>query len=128
MFLDFSSYLSDIFTQSSMVNMNVDWPFTRQYIDTPKYFYQIFQLSKWGLGPILGIICWISLIHILIDSFLYKRKVELIILSWVVPYFLITGWFDVKFLRYMLPLVPFLLIFASRSLFLFYEKSINWNK
>ncbi|MBI21497.1 MAG: hypothetical protein CL780_04545 [Chloroflexi bacterium] len=128
MFLDFSSYLSDIFTQSSMVSMNVDWPFTRQYIDTPKYFYQIFQLSKWGLGPILGIICWISLVHILIDSFLYKRKVELIILSWVVPYFLITGWFDVKFLRYMLPLVPFLLIFASRSLFLFYEKSINWNK
>ena len=30
-----------------------------------------------------------------------------LILSWVIPYFLITGSFEVKFNRYLLPLIPF---------------------
>ena len=128
MFLDIRGYFSDIFTQSSMVRMNVDWPFTRQYIDTPRYWYQIIQSIKWGLGPVLGILCWLSLIHIIFNVFKTKRKVEIVILSWVIPYFLITGWFDVKFLRYMLPIVPFLLIFASRSLVVFSENFFSYNR
>ena len=39
-----------------------------------------------------------------------------IVLAWVVPYLLITGAFDVKFLRYLLPITPFLVLFGSRML------------
>ena len=39
-----------------------------------------------------------------------------IVLAWVVPYLLITGAFDVKFLRYLLPVTPFLVLFGSRML------------
>ena len=39
-----------------------------------------------------------------------------IVLAWVVPYLLITGAFDVKFLRYLVPITPFLVLFGSRML------------
>ncbi len=39
-----------------------------------------------------------------------------LLLSWVVPYLLITGSFEVKFLRYMIPATPFLVLFGSRML------------
>ena len=125
MFLDFGKYVADISTQSSMVRMHVDWPFTRQYIDTPKYWYQISQLTKWGLGPILGALCWIGLIHLLVDSIRRKFQHEIILILAIVPYLLLTGWFDVKFMRYMLPITPFLLIGGSRTLFVMYDKIIR---
>ena len=84
-FLDFGKYVGDISTQSSMVRMNVDWPFTRQYIDTPKYWYQISQLTKWGLGPILGALCWIGLIHLLVDSIRRKFQHEIILITYFSP-------------------------------------------
>ena len=46
-----------------------------------------------------------------------QSRVDVLLLSWVVPYFLITGAFQVKFLRYMIPITPFLLLFGSRMLF-----------
>ena len=41
---------------------------------------------------------------------------SVLLLSWVVPYLLITGSFEVKFLRYMIPATPFLILFGSRML------------
>ncbi|WP_374689161.1 hypothetical protein, partial [Promineifilum sp.] len=35
------------------------------------------------------------------------------ILLWVVPYFILTGSFYVKFMRYMQPIVPFLILFGA---------------
>ena len=46
-----------------------------------------------------------------------ESRGDVLLLSWVVPSFLITGAFEVKFLRYLAPITPFLLLFASRMLF-----------
>ncbi len=43
-------------------------------------------------------------------------RLNAVLLSWVIPYFLIVGAFDVKFMRYMLPITPVLLMFGSRML------------
>ncbi len=43
-------------------------------------------------------------------------RITAMLLSWVVPYFLITGSFDVKFMRYMIPITPFLLLFGAYML------------
>ena len=40
----------------------------------------------------------------------------IIVLLWVVPYFLITGSFAVKYMRYMQPIVPLLVIFGAALL------------
>ncbi|MCP4361687.1 MAG: phospholipid carrier-dependent glycosyltransferase [Chloroflexi bacterium] len=44
-----------------------------------------------------------------------------ILLAWTLPYFLSTGNFHVKFMRYMQPLVPFLMIYAAALLL-----SLGW--
>ena len=45
-----------------------------------------------------------------------ESRGSVLLLSWVVPYLLITGSFEVKFLRYMIPATPFLVLFGSRML------------
>ncbi len=45
-----------------------------------------------------------------------ESRLDVLLLSWVVPYFLITGALQVKFLRYMMPITPFLLLFGSQML------------
>ena len=46
-----------------------------------------------------------------------ESRGDVLLLSWVVPSFLITGAFEVKFLRYLAPITPFLLLFGSQMLF-----------
>ena len=50
-------------------------------------------------------------------------RLDLLLLSWVVPYFLITGALEVKFLRYLVPITPFLLLFGSKMLFALWDWS-----
>jgi 4-amino-4-deoxy-L-arabinose transferase-like glycosyltransferase len=155
--LDWSSFSSDITEQSEMVRQIRDYPYTRQYINTIPYVYQIVQLGKWGLGWPLTIISatglfwfWnkgviysrVTLLLILLNiisigvlltynnllsillamtlslgslwvTIPFRSKLDhryLVILSWVIPYLLITGSFEVKFTRYLLPIIPFLIL------------------
>lgn len=121
MFLDFGTYIDNISTQGQMVRREVDFPFTRQYENTPKYIYHIVQLGTWGLGPALGITVWLGLIGAVIAAVLAQRKADLVILAWVLPYLLITGWLDVKFMRYMMPVTPFLVLYGARVLWWAFE-------
>ena len=114
MFIDFAQYWADMDREGQMVRRIVDLPYTRQYEDTSRYLYQALQLGTWGLGPVLGLAVWGGLGAGLIAAWRYRRKVDLIVLAWVIPYLAIIGWFDVKFLRYMLPVTPLLLIYGSR--------------
>ena len=55
-----------------------------------------------------------------------SSRVNVLLLSWVVPYLLITGAFEVKFLRYLLPVTPFLLLFGSRMLCDLWRRAGEW--
>ncbi len=130
MFIDLKTYIDNISTQGEMVRREVDFPFTRQYENTPKYIYQMVQLGTWGLGPVLGITVWLGLLGAVIAGVLAQRKADLVILAWVLPYLLITGWFDVKFMRYMMPITPFLVLYGARILWWAFEviKSLQPNR
>lgn len=159
--LDATRFISDLTEQSEMVRRIRDYPYTRQYIGTMSYWYQITQVSGWGLGWPLGITAWSGLCFASVRGmsknhiFVYlgvgwlvpivmllifdntvaivgasviailsllstlparspETRIDVLILSWVVPYLLITGSFEVKFMRYMLPVTPFLLFFGAR--------------
>ncbi len=160
--LDWNQFISDTTEQSEMVRRIRDYPYTRQYIDTTPYLYQITQLGRWGLGwplTIIGLIGVISALvckrhwalgtftvatifafgllltlsnsilmilvasglafFILIINFLLRGSKSLettLILSWVIPYALIVGSFEVKFTRYLLPIIPLLVILGSAFL------------
>jgi hypothetical protein len=115
--LDLKAYLEQVKQQGGMVRGTNDWPFTRQYRGTLPYVYHIEQQLRWGMGWPLGLVAFAGLAYVLWRA--VRRRCqgeEWVILSWVVPYFLITGSFLVKFMRYMLPITPFLSLMGAEML------------
>ena len=116
MIIDWDTYFGNVYQQSEMVRRVVDLPFTRQYIDTPAFLYQIRQLSTWGLGISLGIAVWLGLIWALGRTIVKRDLAFVVVLSFLLPYLLVNGQFEVKFLRYMLPATPFLITFTGGAI------------
>ncbi len=119
--LDFNAFSAGISEQARMVRGIADYPYTRQYINTPAFLYQIQHSILWGMGLPLGLVAYSGLGFFLWRVVRYRRGAELLLLAWVGPYFLVTGSFMVKFMRYMLPLLPFFLIMGAKMLFSFRE-------
>jgi YYY domain-containing protein len=114
--LDARLYLKQIMEQGAMVRGQADWPFTRQYINTTSFVYQIVQQVRWGLGWPLGITAFAGLGWTLVRQVRRPRAEEWVVLGWVVPCFALVGSFMVKFMRYMLPLLPFLILMGAALL------------
>ncbi|MBX7214756.1 MAG: glycosyltransferase family 39 protein [Thermoflexales bacterium] len=112
--LDMASLVRSIEEQNNIIVTGVaDMPYIRQYTDTAPYAYFIQQLAVWGMGLPYGIFAmagWLFLVYI---AFRRRSVGALLLLSWLIPYFAISGRFQAKFLRYMLPLLPFLAIAAA---------------
>ena len=62
---------------------------------------------------LLAIAAWVILLIHLRGS---PRRAEILLLSFLLPYFLITGSFHAKFLRYLLPITPLLMVIAAEAL------------
>ena len=52
-------------------------------------------------------------------------QLDVLLLCWVVPYFLVTGAFHVKFMRYMLPIAPLLTLFGARMLWALWDRALS---
>jgi len=113
--LDRDSFWARVVAEGEMVRGIRDYPYTRQYAGTISFLYQTTQTILWAMGPPLGIVAWGGFLFALWRSRRLEPR-ELLLLAWVVPYFLIIGSFYVKFLRYMLPLYPFLYIMGAKML------------
>ena len=122
MFLDWEVFRADLAEQSEMVRRIRDYPFTRQYADTTPYLYHVRQLAVFGLGLPLGIAAWAGLAFAGWWCVRRRSRAHMLALAWVVPYLLIVGSFETKFLRYMLPVTPFLLLFGSQML----AAAVDW--
>jgi hypothetical protein len=105
-----------------------DVPFVRQYIETTPYLYHIEMQLRWGMGLLLGLAAFAgfgwALARFLIKhlpfnpEFLNKPffRGQLVVLAWTFPFFVSTAGLDVKFMRYLQPLVPFLMIYGAAML------------
>jgi uncharacterized membrane protein len=115
--LDFQGFQSSISYENEMARGLSDLPYTRQYQRTTPYLYHIGNQLQWGMGWLLGI-AGFSGLGWAIYRLLRRRSTlgEVIVLSWVVPYFLVTGSFMVKYVRYMVLVVPFLCICGAGML------------
>jgi 4-amino-4-deoxy-L-arabinose transferase-like glycosyltransferase len=121
-----SCFLENVVRQGVMANGQSDLGFTRQYAGTTPYLYFLEMQVKWGMGPLLGAAALLGLLYFiyrLLKSIplWHKQKTrwsdqaqaELILLAWVVPFLLSTGNFFVKFMRYLQPVTPILMLFAA---------------
>jgi YYY domain-containing protein len=121
--LDWKAFRQSVIEeQGAMVRGIADFPYTRQYRGTAPFLYNIEQQVRWGMGWPLGIVAFLGLGWAVARALLRKAKVEeWVILAWVVPYFGLTGLFMVKFMRYMLPVVPLFSLFGAGMLVLAWE-------
>jgi 4-amino-4-deoxy-L-arabinose transferase-like glycosyltransferase len=134
-----SCYLQNVVTQGAMVRGG-EVPFTRQYLGTLPYLYFVEMQVRWGMGLLLGLAAfggfgwavwqgirplwrWLGrqrVSWLLWDDALtvwqsagQNRYGAYMLLAWTVPFFVTTGGFQVKFMRYMQPLLPFLMLYAA---------------
>ncbi len=120
-FLDFANFIGDIREQAGMAGEAGRFPFTWQYADTPVFLYQIRQTAVWGLGLPLGIVAWVA--APVTAWFAWRggitQRSDLLLLAWAVPALVFLELFEVKFLRYVFPLMPFYILMAARMLVAF---------
>ena len=116
--LDLSAFLDDIREQTRMAQEAGRFPFTWQYADTPPFWYQIRQSAIWGLGLPLGIAAWLAAPFTLWMAWRggAAARADWLLLAWAVPAFVFLELFEVKFLRYLFPLLPFYILMAARML------------
>ncbi|MBI3968697.1 MAG: glycosyltransferase family 39 protein [Chloroflexi bacterium] len=114
--IDFPLFSRHLAEQSAMARGVADLPYTRQYAGTLPYLYYLWNLVVWGYGVPLGLTALASWAWIIWRSARSPRRTDLLLLAWVVSYFLITGSFHVKFMRYLMPIMPILTLWASVGL------------
>ncbi len=127
--INYSEFISASSIQSGMARGILDFPYTRQYIDTSPYIYHLAQLVKVSLGPVLGVIGFLGTIFVLFKTSKNSNILWLILLIWLVGYFSFFGIIHTKFIRYMLPIIPVIIIFASYFLiYIFNNYFSNFKK
>ncbi|MSP11566.1 MAG: phospholipid carrier-dependent glycosyltransferase [Chloroflexi bacterium] len=115
--LDLHQYMDSINEQNDMVRGISDLPYTRQYRNTVPFLYHISNQLQWGMGWALGLVFFGGFLFVLYRAMRGKaRMAEWLLLAWCVPYFLITGSFMVKFMRYFLLLIPFMAVMGAGML------------
>ncbi len=114
--LDTRTYIENVLAESRIQRGITDMPFTRQYIGTVPGWYHLSEYVRWGVGLPLG--------AAVIAGFLWSayRVVVLrdwrcaLLLGWIAPYTLSILVLEAKWLRYMLPITPALLLLVSAAL------------
>lgn len=114
-------YLENVGAQRAMVAGGAAFPFTRQYEGTRPFLYLLEMQGRWGMGwPLLlvGLVGWGWQIGRLLRLWrtrplTHLEEAELVLLAWAVPYFLSTGNFYVKFMRYLQPITPLLVLWGA---------------
>lgn len=110
-FLSWGKFLESMRYESGVVSGTLPVPYTLQFQNTSAYLFQI-ENFFWQLGPVT-LFCLIGYFFMILYFIKSKDKKVLILLILPTIYFLYLGSWYTKFIRYMVPIIPFLLIFAS---------------
>lgn len=121
--LDRQNFVQQIIDQGDLARGLLDLPYVRQFAGTIPYIYQAQNIIFWGMGVTLGLAAFAGLIWLCWRVWQRNGSLWLIVLSWVLVYAAITGDFYVKFMRYMLPIYPFLILIAAAFLLSFLPRA-----
>ncbi len=109
--IDKSKFLESLTYESGVVTGQLKVVYVLQFEKTLPYFFQLKNLI-WQVGPVV-LLGYLSFLLLLAMAIKKKDKKRLIFLSFPFAYFLYVGSWHTKFIRYMVPLIPFLIISAS---------------
>lgn len=110
-FLDFNKFMESMRYESGVATGVLPVVYTFQFDGTIPYLFWI-QNIFWQVG-IVAIFCVLGVFTIFYKMLKEKRRDLLIFASFPVLYFLYVGIWHTKFIRYIVPIIPFFLICAS---------------
>lgn len=102
-------FLESMRYEGGVVRGTLPVPYTMQFLDTPKYWYQLYNLS-WQTSPLVMTLALAGLLSLIWNYKLllkYRHIWPWLIFS--VVYFAYVGSWYTKFIRYMLPIIPILI-------------------
>ena len=106
--LDASRFFVGVGQEIAMAQGWYDFPYTRQYAGTWPYLYQARQILLFGMGLPLGLLGVSGLLWLVVRVVRQAGREEMVLLAWPLLYALMQGAAYAKFIRYTLPLLPFL--------------------
>lgn len=115
-FLDQSEFMQQITYQGNLARGLIDLPYVRQFAGTTPVLYQVQNLVLWGMGLTLGLTALAGLLWLCWRLWRHEMATWLVLLSWVVVYGGINCTFFVKYMRYLLPIYPFLALMGAAML------------
>lgn len=106
--LELNQFLKDLSTQSNYLVNTGHGPI---FISTgPGFLYHLTYTMYYAGGAVFWVLASAGIIYALVR----RQKSDWLILSWVVPYFILISIPTVKFSRFFIPLLPFLALWAGR--------------
>ena len=120
-FLDRKSFLESMIYESGVATGNLKVVYVLQFEKTLPYLFQLKNLI-WQIGPV-ALLSYLGFLLLIFMAVKQKDKKILVFLSFPLVYFAYAGSWYTKFIRYMVPIIPFLTIAASWFLFEIWKKS-----
>lgn len=106
-FLSWNKFKESMAYESGVVSGRLQVPYNLSFLNTKPYLYS-FQNLFWHLGPLLPLFGFLGLIYLPFP-----------VLAFILAYFLYIGAWYTKFIRYLIPIYPVLIIAATLFLFQF---------
>ncbi len=112
-FLDLSEFVQQVSYQGNLARGLIDLPYVRQFAGTTPVLDQVQNLVLWGMGLMLGLSALAGLLWLCWRLWRHEMAIWLVLLSWVLVYGGINCSFFVKYMRYLLPIYPFLVLMGA---------------
>jgi hypothetical protein len=112
-FLSWDKFMESMHYESGVVWGTIPVPYTLQFTGTPLYLFQLYNFL-WQMG-LLVFLLLVSPIALWKEKLKHKQLLFLFLI-FPLGYFLYVGSWFTKFIRYMVPILPFFIILACVSL------------
>jgi 4-amino-4-deoxy-L-arabinose transferase-like glycosyltransferase len=119
--LSWDKFMESMHYESGVVAGNLQVPYTLQFTNTVPYLFQIKNLF-WQLGP-FALFSLVGFVFLFFNKKIDKKK-RILFLSFPLVYFIYVGSWHTKFIRYMVPILPFFVLFAS-YLLIYIKRKFN---
>ncbi|MGA2911033.1 MAG: glycosyltransferase family 39 protein [Candidatus Levyibacteriota bacterium] len=110
-FLDFGKFMESMVYESGVATGSLPVVYTLQFDHTIPYLFQIYNFF-WQIG-LAAIFCIFGFVFVIFEALQKRDKQLLVFLVLPLIYFLYVGSWHTKFVRYMIPIIPFLLVSAA---------------
>ncbi len=111
--LDFSEFSQQVSYQGDLARGMIDLPYVRQFAGTTPFLYELQNLVFWGMGLALGLASLAGLLWLCWRLWRHEMASWLVPLSWVLVYGGINCTFFTKYMRYLLPVYPLLVLMGA---------------